>query len=1053
MSRLTALFDNSVIEDMRNDIEARNLDRQVNPNSMRSGDGEAASRLRVAAIASYIDLVGGQRIEDWLKRDERASHQANGLAETCFANWRGYLEGLAETNAIAVTDDLLFFAAAGFIADKPQEVRDTLRRSRLRGWLEHNRAELPRLDWLERVRAYVSLAVLLTVRQEGRADIEDGGAALRELAGFQRTVETEWITDQENQKRDALTLLGFYHLAEAVIKTSEFLLAGTLRSTGRPRAITPELRRLLVRAEEFLSLTGDSETTLWVVTVGICLDSLRGQSLWTRSRGISERIDRLLEELTQSGRPHPVFSLLPSQQEALRKAFLDPSKLAIVLQMPTSSGKTLLAEFAIAQTFDAYRDQTRVVYLVPTRALATQVRRVLAEDLGPLGITVSAAGAAFEEDPYELELLRETDGVVVATPEKLDLMLRAHSEWFESLRLIIVDEAHLLHDGERGMRLELLLANIRREQPDVRMILLTPFMENADEIATWLSPERGHSINVQWRPSRLLLGLASIAGKRGDWHFEINWDDPYDERVKPKALIVPIGATKSKVLTNIDRVLLLGEKLRPLGSVLAMFSASPADAEEAARRFGASVLPLVADDQTPQLRLAIALARHEFGEDSTVASCLERGVAYHHSSLSPILRYLIEDQIKARTLKFVAATSTLAQGMNFPVATVLVHSVHKPRGLGNLSAAEFWNIAGRAGRVGMVEQGLVVFADENHKKHLEHYSSDLKNVLASALLTILPNLRADRPLKDQYRELPALRPFIQYLAHAAASTDAADAIANLEELLQQSLANHQIKTTAESQKLRNIARSYLQQLITREGAMLRAADQTGLATFSFDELYAKLRNDPVLNAGPREVLGRGEPGFSKLVEALRWLPELNLAIGLGPGSMNVQVVARVVDGWVAGRQIHELAANFPGPDIFTKRRNAARYLYGTVSQTLSWGTHAYLRGWLMSGSVPDDLPPEDKMLPAYIQFGVHSPEAAVASLLGVPRPFAEALGQIYRERSGSITPETASQFRSYVETVDTTGWQETIERSGILGVRSEDLKVVYRQMQGLPIDD
>jgi DEAD/DEAH box helicase len=1053
MSRLTALFDASVVSEMRNDIEARNLDRQVNPNSIRTGEGEAAARLRVAAIASYVDLVGLKRVEDWLKRDDRNMGDSNGVAETCFANWRGYLDGLGETDGIAAIDDLLFFAVAGFIADKPQEVRDTLRRPKPRSWLEHNRAQLPRLDWLERVRSYVSLAVLLTVRQEGREDIEAGGAALRELAGFQRTVESEWITDQDNQKRDALTLLAFYHLAEAVIKISEFLLAGSLKSNGRPRGIIPELRRLLVRAEEFLAMTGDSETILWLVTVGIGLDSLRGQSLWTRSRGISQRIDQLLQELTQSGRPHPVFSLLPSQQEAMRQAFLDASKLAIVLQMPTSSGKTLLAEFAIAQTFDAYRDRTRVVYLVPTRALATQVRRTLAEDLGPLGITVSAAGTAFEEDPYELELLRDTDGVVVATPEKLDLILRAHSDWFESLRLIIVDEAHLLHDGERGMRLELLLANIRREQPEVRMVLLTPFMENADEIARWLSPERGHAINVQWRPSRLLLGLANIAGRRGDWRFEINWDDPYNERINPKTLVVPIGATKAKAGTNTDRVLLLGQKLRPLGSVLAIFSASPADAEEAARRFGDSVLPLEADKQTPQLRLAISLARHEFGEDSTLASCLERGVAYHHSSLSPILRYLIEDQIRGGALGFVAATSTLAQGMNFPVATVLVHSVHKPRGLGNLSSAEFWNIAGRAGRVGMVEQGLVVFADANHKKHLEHYSSGLKNVLASALLTILPSLRPDRPLKDQYREIPALRPFVQYLAHAAANTNAADAIANLEELLQQSLANHQIKTASDSQKLRNIARSYLQQLIPRESTMLRAADQTGLATFSFDELYAKLRNDPVLNSGPQAILDRGEAGFSKLVEALRWLPELNLAIGLGPGSMNVQAVGRVVDGWVAGRQIHELAASFPGPDVFVKRRNAARYLYGTVSQTLSWGTHAYLRGWLMSGAAPDELPPEDKMLPAYIQFGVHTPEAAVASLLGVPRPFAEALGAIYRERSGGITPETASQFRDYVETVNTTGWQEAVERSGIVGVRSEDLKVVYRQMQGLPVDD
>src|SRR5262249_39165078 len=158
-------------------------------------------------------------------------------------------------------------------------------------------------------------------------------------------------------------LLGFYHLAEAVRRVSEFLLAGTVTTNGRPvNDVLAELRRLLVRAEEYFALNGDSEKSLWLLAAGVGLVSLRESSIWIQSRGISEQIDRLLGELTQFGRPHPVFSLFPSQQEALRKAFLDRHKVAIVLQMPTSAGKTLLAEFAIAQTFDVYRGVTRVAY-------------------------------------------------------------------------------------------------------------------------------------------------------------------------------------------------------------------------------------------------------------------------------------------------------------------------------------------------------------------------------------------------------------------------------------------------------------------------------------------------------------------------------------------------------------------------------------------------------------------------------------------------------------------------------------------------------------------
>jgi hypothetical protein len=916
-------------------------------------------------------------------------------------------------------------------------------------WLDKTREALPQLPWIDRVRSYVTIGILLIVRQSNREDIEAGGAVLHELAGFQREVETGWLDEQQNQKRDSLVLLSLYHLAQAVIRSAEFLLVGSVQSDGRSITdILPELRRYLVRAEEFLSLAGDPETFSWLVSVAIALMSLRASSVWIQSRGISERIDLLLNELTHSGRMHPVFSLLPSQQDAIRQAFLDRSRLAIVLQMPTSAGKTLLAEFAIAQTFDAYRDQTRVVYLVPTRALATQTRRTLSEDLGPLKINVSAAGSAFEEDPYELNLLAEADGVVVATPEKLDLLLRAHPSWFRSLRLLVVDEAHLLNDGERGCRLELLLANIRKEQPEARVLLLTPFMENAEEIATWLSRDRGHSINIQWRPSRIVLGLARVIGQRGDWGMQLDWTDPYNSPANPKSPVIPIGRVKAGVGTNTERVLFLARKFKPLGTVLAMFSASPADAEEAAWKYSTGLDEIARERQTPQLRLAIALARHEFGADARLARCLERGAAYHHSALSTILRYLIEDQVRAKTISFVAATSTLAQGMNFPVATILVHSVHKPRGGGNFSGSEFWNIAGRAGRVGMVEQGLVIFADEHHQQHLERYAADLRNVLTSALLAILPRLRPDAPLKDQYRDFPALRPFIQYLAHAAATSNPARAIANLEELIQQSLANQQVRTAADSQKLRTIARAYLQQLTGQQAGMLKAADQTGLATFNFNELYAKLRNDPVLSTGPREVMRQGEDGLHRLIEALQWIPELHLSLGFGAGDMNVRAVARVVQGWIDGKEVHELAALFPGNDSDTKRRNAARYVYSTVSQNISWGAHAYFRGWLMTG-VPAEQPPEDKMLPAYMQYGVHSPEAAIASLLGVPRPFAEAMGDLYRQGNGPLTPATTTRFKTYVESADERAWGSVVERSGVAGVNASDIRNVLRQMQGL----
>ena len=522
------------------------------------------------------------------------------------------MKAVVDSKSTIESEDLFFFAVAGLLARRPNEVRDALRQKTIRASLDKELVNINELPWIERVRTYISIATLFIIRQENREDIKAAGDILQELGTLQREIEAEWLSTRNNQQRDALHLLGFYHAAQAAIRTSEFLLAGSVISKGKlVLDFAPELRRLLVRAEEFLQLVGDKEALLWLTALGLTLAQLRESSIWVQAKGVSGRIDELLEELSRVGRESPVFSLLPSQQDALRQSLLDPLREAIILQMPTSAGKTLLAEFTIAQTFDSYRGKSRAVYLVPTRALATQVRRTLTEDLSPLGIKISAAGSAFEEDPFELSLLEENDGIVVTTPEKLDLMLRAHPKWFEILRLVVVDEAHLIRDAERGVRLELLLTNLRREFPRARLLLLTPFMDNAAEIAQWLSKERGHAISVQWRPSKILLGITSFVKDDSEKYLHFKWSSPFASELAPNELKVSTSITKTKWNTKRNRVIELGHTFAKLGTVLAMFSASPSDAEEAAFEYSTDRKKLSKADQTPQLRLAIALARHE----------------------------------------------------------------------------------------------------------------------------------------------------------------------------------------------------------------------------------------------------------------------------------------------------------------------------------------------------------------------------------------------------------------------------------------------------------
>jgi replicative superfamily II helicase len=123
--------------------------------------------------------------------------------------------------------------------------------------------------------------------------------------------------------------------------------------------------------------------------------------------------------LTQEGREQPVLELWWSQREALAQNLLDPYKRAISIQMPTSAGKTLLAEFAIVQSL-ALNPASSIAYVVPTRALVAQITRRLRADLegvrlGERAPRVETAVPVFELDPTEDMLLRERPEILVTT--------------------------------------------------------------------------------------------------------------------------------------------------------------------------------------------------------------------------------------------------------------------------------------------------------------------------------------------------------------------------------------------------------------------------------------------------------------------------------------------------------------------------------------------------------------------------------------------------------------------------------------------------------------
>ncbi len=188
------------------------------------------------------------------------------------------------------------------------------------------------------------------------------------------------------------------------------------------------------------------------------------------------------------------MNLLPPQAEVFDYGLLD-SGFNCVLQMPTGSGKTWLAEQAIEKTL---QQNLRAVYLSPLRSLATELSTRWQKKFPNYTVGIFTGDYSSTGKTYPVSF-RDAQ-VLIMTPEKLDACTRFwrnHWAWIPEVDLIVVDELHLLGDAQRGARLEGAISRMRRLNPFLRVLGLSATLGNRQEISEWLN---GVDYVSNWRP-------------------------------------------------------------------------------------------------------------------------------------------------------------------------------------------------------------------------------------------------------------------------------------------------------------------------------------------------------------------------------------------------------------------------------------------------------------------------------------------------------------------------------------------------------------------------
>ena len=393
-----------------------------------------------------------------------------------------------------------------------------------------------------------------------------------------------------------------------------------------------------------------------------------------------------------------ITALYPPQADAIKAGLLEGKN--IVAAIPTASGKTLLAEFAMLRSIMA---GGKALYIVPLRALASEKYdrfRTFGSITKPDGRNISTGIATGDLDSKDEFLGR--DDIIVATSEKVDSLLRNRANWLDEITVIIADEVHLIDSPDRGPTLEIVLAKLMRNHPQV--IALSATIGNANEIAKWLGAEL---VLSEWRPIDLKEGV-----------FFGN------------AITFKDSQRTIKKLHSDSTLSLAADTLIEGGQCL-VFESSRRNTEGMAARIGTAISSLI-DTETRQKLALLADALRESSEVDTakkLAQCVQNGSAFHHAGLISEQRKIIEDGFRSGTIKVITATPTLAAGLNMPARRVIIKGYMRYDtnfGMKPIPVLEYKQMAGRAGRPGLDPYGESVLVAKNYdelEELMENYVS------------------------------------------------------------------------------------------------------------------------------------------------------------------------------------------------------------------------------------------------------------------------------------------------------------------------------------------
>ena len=396
------------------------------------------------------------------------------------------------------------------------------------------------------------------------------------------------------------------------------------------------------------------------------------------------------------------------------------SNETISISAPTSAGKSyILCTLILEELSKGYKN---IVYVVPTRALISQVEADLRALLKQYHIETQTNITTV---PPQECINTDISNIFVFTQERLHWFLFGNNS--TDIDLLIVDEAHKIEDGNRGILLQQKIEDVVKANPNVKVYFSSPFTSNPEILLdNVINGSRKSKVNTQFvSVNQNLLHISQVPRKIQEWVIHLC-------TIEKTILLGKIVMT-DRPTTELHKIVHTAYQTSNKGGCL-IYSNGAAEAEKTAVLLSNLLVETKNDSEISDL---IKLVKKTIHNDYVLATVLQKGIAFHYGNMPLLIRKEIERLFSIGKIDYLICTSTLLEGVNLPAKSIIIRKPTRGRGK-PLNQNDFWNLAGRAGRWGKEYSGNI-FCIEPSDWNVQPEPNKTKQEIKRAINTIENN--------------------------------------------------------------------------------------------------------------------------------------------------------------------------------------------------------------------------------------------------------------------------------------------------------------------------